>query len=199
MSTAEILDFSAMREEERFKADDRLYVIFYKGAIKDGFRSEQEGRPIFKDVDFIKIFVPGDKNSVIERPVEENDKNRFASRWEKYLKKQDGQYASGTPLNMWPQLTPSQIAEMNAMNIFTVEQLAELPDGFAQKILGAHELRRRAKVFLDVSRKDGEAQALAEKEAKSTAENEELKARIAVLEKALLDKKIEEKPASDKK
>jgi len=47
--------------------ESTLYVSFYMDAIEFKAESEKAGRPVFKDVPFIKIIVPGDVNNIIER------------------------------------------------------------------------------------------------------------------------------------
>src|SRR4249920_2046793 len=108
--------------DNRYAGDAKLYVVFTMQAVKNGFRSEQEGRPIFDDVPHIRIHVPGDKTSVVERPVTDEDKQRFAAQWEKFQKNME-QAPEGTPLEQWPQLTISQVHEFKALNVLTVEQL----------------------------------------------------------------------------
>jgi hypothetical protein len=68
------------------------------------------------------------------------------------------------------------IAELKAMNIQTVEQLAELPDTYTQKIMGGIELRKRAQEYMEAtSGHDAKLQAL-------EVQNAELMARLAALE-----------------
>lgn len=156
--------------DNRFAMDDKLYVVFTMHAIKNGYRSEQEGRPIFDDVPHIRIHVPGDKTSVTERPVTDEDKVRFASRWEKFQRNME-QSPEGTPVEQWPQLTISQVYEFKALGVFTVEQLAGMSDTNAQKFMGGQEIRRRAQAFLAMAKDTAEAQRLA-------VANEELNARL---------------------
>ena len=61
-------------ESDIQNANSRLVVFFHKKAKKNNFRSEQEGRPIFDDVIYIKKMVPGDSLSIIDRPMYESDK-----------------------------------------------------------------------------------------------------------------------------
>jgi hypothetical protein len=58
---------------------------------------------------------------------------------------------TGTPLEQWPQMTVGMVASLKAMNVHTVEQLAEMSDQYAQQIMGNHDLRRKAKLFLDAA------------------------------------------------
>ena len=140
--------------QSRFAMDSKLYVTFYIRPIKNAFRSEQEGRPIFEEREYIKIIVPGDSKTTVDCPVTDEFRGRFEKQYEKF-KKGLAQAVEGTPLEMWPQMTVGLCAELKAMNISTVDQLAELDDSKAQKIMGSHELRRKAQLFLSAAK--GEA------------------------------------------
>ena len=45
----------------------RLAVYFHKKSKQNEIRSEQEGRPIFEDVIYIRKMVPGDNLNIIDR------------------------------------------------------------------------------------------------------------------------------------
>jgi len=158
MSLEQTLDEHSF--DNRYAMDDKLFVVFSMKAVKNGGRSDAEGRPIYDDVPHIRIHVPGDKNSIIEAPVTEEDKVRFASRWEKFQKNMQ-QSPEGTPLEMWPQLSISQVYEFKALGVMTVEQLAGMSDAHASKFMGGNELRRRAETYLKVAKDTAEAQRLA--------------------------------------
>ena len=64
--------------------DDKLYVIFHMDIVKDEGKSVEEGRPIFNDVEFVQIFVPGDKTNVIDRPIRPSDKARFPKQYQAF-------------------------------------------------------------------------------------------------------------------
>src|SRR3546814_2370746 len=49
---------------------------------------------------------------------------RFPQHWAQFEAGHTERQIIGTPLKEWPILSTSQVAEMNALNIFTVEQLA---------------------------------------------------------------------------
>lgn len=157
--------------DNRFAGDSKLYVVFHMSAVKNGFRSEQEGRPIFDDIPHCRIHVPGDKTTVVDEPVTDEHKMRFPVQWEKFQKGMT-QSPEGTPLEQWPQLTVGQVQEFKALNVLTVEQLAGMADTQAQRFMGGNELRRKAATFLKVAKDSAEAQRLA------TA-NAELERRLA--------------------
>jgi hypothetical protein len=147
---------------------------FYTDAERDGFASAKAGRDIFRDQDFVKIFIPGSGTILVERV---NDGH--AERWpELYAAFKAGKEAplSGTPLSEWSLLKRAQIAELNYRNIRTIEDLADLSDLAVQNIgMGGVRLRERANAWL----KDAEREALA---TKLTSENDGLRLRISTLE-----------------
>ena len=69
-------------------ADGRLAVKFYRGLEEDKVATAIEGRPIFREVDCIKIQVPGDALTEIDRNVYESDKTRFPIQWANYMNRQ---------------------------------------------------------------------------------------------------------------
>lgn len=152
-------DVQNMNNQARYAMDSKLYVTFYVRPIYNAFKSAQEGRPIYEEEEYIKVIVPGDSKTTVDCPVDDTFRMRFEKQYEKF-KKGLTQAVTGTPLEMWPQMTVGLCAELKAMNIITVEQLAELADGPAQKIMGSHDLRRKAQAFLDASKSEAESNKL---------------------------------------
>lgn len=148
---SELSGFSGVLDTDgRYDADNRLYVEFYVDAVRNAVKSAEAGRPIFDEVAFVKIQAPGDRLSSVVQKVNDLHKQRFPKQWAQFQNGQT-QAVSGTPLEMWPQMTVGMVASLKAMNISTVEQLAELSDSNAAQIMGNHELRRKAKNFLDAA------------------------------------------------
>jgi len=129
-----------------------LYVQFYMHSVQDSAESLIQGRSIFNEVEYVRIRTPGDKSSIIERPLRfgplpGDDNNRFAQEY--FMFKQGvADPLIGTPLTEWPQVTSSQVNEMVHFNVRTVEQLATMSDTNAQNFAGILKLREKAKVFL---------------------------------------------------
>lgn len=165
-------------QQARFAGDKRLFVQFYMRAVMNQFKSAQEGRPIFDEKEYVRIIIPGDKNTVIDTEATRVEKElRFPEQYARFKKNQE-QSLSGTPLEVWPQMTVGMVAELKAMNVFTVEQLAELPDNLAQRIMGAHMWRKKAQAFLDAAAGDAKNSQLA-------MELEKRDAQIAALQNQL--------------
>jgi len=135
--------------------DSKLYVTFYVRPIMNSFKSSEAGRPIYEEKEYIRIIVPGDSKTTVDCPVDNTFRQRFEKQYNKF-KQGIAQALEGTPLEMWPQMSVGLCAELKAMNISTVEQLAGLDDGKAQRIMGSHDLRRKAQMFLDAAKGEAE-------------------------------------------
>jgi hypothetical protein len=165
-----------------FSQDKRLHVQFYRKAVKNSFKSSQVGRPIYEDVDYVRIFVPGDRNTQLDTPAIPHYQQRFADQWRRYKEGQE-EGVDGTPLESWPALSVSQVAELKAVHVRTVEQLAEMSDQLAQKFMGSHALRQKAQAFLEAAKGTAEASKLAAELKKRDDEISAMKEQIALLAK----------------
>ena len=157
--------------------DDALAVKFYSDTLKNETKSKEEGRPIFEEVDWIKINKPGSKDGV-NRPIRQGDKERFPRHWLAYQAKEENQGEIGTPLAEWTGITRSQVQELKYWNISTVEQLALAADTSMSVMQGLTTLKQSAKKWLDASKGNAAAEQLAEQK----AINAKLMERIEALE-----------------
>ena len=130
-------------------------ISFYDREVQNQFKSEQEGRPIFEMKCYIRKVPPGDKLVEIDRKASKQDFLRYPQEYEMYMKRQTTP-VNGTPLEAWAQITRAQVAEYKALNILTVEQLAELPDGYGHKIMGFQGWKQKAQSFLMAAKGQGE-------------------------------------------
>jgi hypothetical protein len=173
--------------------DEKLYVVFYPRTVIDGVASKEHGRPIYHEVDFIRIHVPGDRFTTIDKKVTDVERGRFPMQWSRYSATKQNSMPDGMPLAEWPAITRSQAEELRHFNVHTVEQLSTLADQFGQRFAGFFDLRRKAQAYLAQAKDDAFA-------AKVAVENDELKARIAQQEATLkvLSERIESMNSSDK-
>lgn len=140
--------------------DSKLVVRFYRHPVQNNFKTAAEGRPIFDEQDFISILIPGDKNTKVERKARADDKERFPHQWASFQNQTTVAY-EGTPIEQWPQATVSQVAELKALNVFTVEALASLTDSQIQKVgMGGRDLSNKAKAFLAAAKDSSYANLL---------------------------------------
>lgn len=130
-----------------------LYIRFTKVPREDRTKSREEGRPVFMEVDYITIMVPGDKSSEVCRPATPIDKERFRAAWERYVAGQ-GEVLVGIPLKEWPGATRAQVEELAYFKVYTVEQLAEVSDSNLRNMGPLLALRQRARDYLERVRSD---------------------------------------------
>ena len=166
-------------------ADARLAVQFYKKSMKQEDASNEAGRPIFKEFDFVRIMIPGDNLTEIDTYAQESHKQRFPRQWAHYQNQVTGhEDVIGTPLDQWPQVTRSQAEELRGLKFYTVEAIADCSDQQLQRIgmvagMSPHNFRLKAKAFLnlatdsaEVAQREAELQALKEENAKIKAETD---------------------------
>ena len=175
-------DGAMQAPNSRFFADETLLVKFYMKPTHDNAESKEAGRPIFKDVVWVSIVVPGNKTTTVERVARDADKKRFAKHFEAFEQHGTEEFVSGTPLDAWPVLSSSQVREMAFFNVRTVEQLANMPDSEAQKFMGIAMLRTKAKLFLEAA--EGGAPMEALQDAMEQKDNELNALREAMQEQA---------------
>lgn len=138
--------------------DARCHVTMFRKPLKNEFKTKLEGRPIFEDVDMIKIMIPGDALSIVETPIREDHKRRFPKHWAYFESTQGKENLEvGTPLSQWPLLGPSQVEELRALKFFTVDSIASASDLQISKIgmaggMSPFALRNKAERFLTVAR-----------------------------------------------
>ena len=174
-------------DESRYADDAKLFVQFYRRPMLQAAASQDAGRAVYKEVDFVKIITPGDKLSVIDRPVNEMDARRFADRYEKW-KAGAGNVIEGTPLGSLPKMTPAKVEEYKFFNIHTVEQLAEAADSVGQKFFGFQEDKRSAKAFLELAKGNAPLEKMQSELKERDAKIDELQAQIEAITKMMSDK-----------
>jgi hypothetical protein len=163
-------------------ADSRLAVQFYKKAIKQEDESNEAGRPIFKEFDFVKIMVPGDNLTEIDTYARDSHKARFPKQWAHYQNQTAGhENIIGTPIEQWPQVTRSQAEELRGLKFPTVESIAFCSDQQLQRIgmaagMSPHNFREKAKAFLNLASNSAEVAQREEELQALRAENDKIKA-----------------------
>ena len=134
---------------DNFMEDNRgkMAVFFHAVQVRNNFKSDAEKRPIFEERIFIKKLVPGDSTLIVDRPMREQDMEDFPIEWARFEQKKE-QKVAGTPIDAWSAVSETQKAEFKALNIFTIDQFANLPDVAGDKIMGFNDLRSKARTFI---------------------------------------------------
>jgi len=186
------------QSDNKYANDGKLFVSFYTKPVMNPIKSTEAGRQVFDEKDYIRIMTPGSQLSVIEAPIKEgNYMTRFGAKY-KAWKAGQAELISGTPIDSFPFLLGrvALVAELKAMGVHTVEQLAGLPDSAMHNLMGGNELRKRAAEWLD------KTQGTDAQVAKMAKENADLQSQMAALQeqmKHLLSPKAEAKPVVKEK
>lgn len=186
------IDGILFREPGAPQGTPPLVLFFEEKAIKDE-RASRDGPPIFDTVHQVRVVVAGSRGG--EGPVYEMwrrkhdgaEKNgegfkRFGkpySEWRAGKTPAD----TGTPLEQWPLMDVAMVATLKASHVYTVQQLADLPDSALDTSIrrGGREWRAKAQAWLEESRSaagDVEARATI---ARQQAEIDELKGQVRQL------------------
>lgn len=170
--------------------DAALVPLFKQLALENEDKSRREGRPIFDDLEVVEIRTPGSRDVKVFPATAvshwEQDAYGTAQRQITYAERFRHQYnqfkakvsqtKSGTPVAHAPFLTAARAAELNAMNIYTVEALA-LIDGAELRNLGmgGRELKNQAQDYITTAR------AAHAPDMQQAAELEAMRAQMSVL------------------
>jgi hypothetical protein len=172
-------DGAVYDHSNQYEDDKRLLVMFFREAVKNEVKSAEAGRPIFDEVDMIRVITPGSRDVLVTK-ANQHYKDRFPKHWDLYQRKQE-QIGDGTPLDQVPFLTVGQIAELKALNVMTLEQLAGLADNVAHRFMGFNDMKRKAQQYLEAAKSAAPITKLNEELAKRDAEIEALKQQMAQL------------------
>jgi hypothetical protein len=173
-------------------------VSFYNGVqINDG-KTASAGRPIYDDVEMIRIQWAGNTKSELHAPasdrsdrpiVNREDQSRYWPKWKDHpdfkaayeaFKAGNEHVVNGTPVSELPFLTDARRLELKAINILTAEQLAavDINTKLGRDLVS---LRQQAAVYLQRAAGAAvDAQHEMEKAAMQ-AQVDELKAQMAQL------------------
>ena len=136
-----------------------LHIEFFHKPMEQRAESEEKGRPVFKNVEMVKILFVGDKKNSLVAPAhsmsycpEQKRQMTYADRFPRHyeaFKREEEVPVDGTPLSELPGMIASRVAEMKRANVHTIEQLASLDGPTLQKLgMGARGLKHRAEDWL---------------------------------------------------
>lgn len=166
---------------------DKLFVTFDLYQRRNEAKSDAEGRPVYDDVEYVRIIVPGDKQNEVHRPATEADKRSWPRQYAAF---RDGarEAQTGTPLKEWPAINASLVKELAHFHVHTVEQLANLSDANITQMGPIRSWVEKAKDYIakaagnapmekmrsELMEKDNQIQAQAKQLAELTKRLEEL-------------------------
>ena len=163
--------------------ESSLVVAFYNRPVEIKARSKEAGRPIFGDEVFIRKVIPGQPD-VWDRQATAHDFAQYPAQYEHY-KRTDGKgvLVQGTPLSEVPFLSRAKIQELQAVKIYSLEQLAGLSDAVIAKFgLDTRERVEKAKAFICLAQDTAEVTKQAQELIEARREIEDLNERVKALE-----------------
>jgi hypothetical protein len=129
---------------------------------ENGRKSSAAGHPVFEEREYVKIVIPGDKQSLYFQPATDQHKRRFPRAYAMFKARETQAGVEGMPIEHWPQITRALALTFKACNIPTVEALAAVHDGHVEKLGNeGREWRAKAKAFLDIAKDTAASQKLA--------------------------------------
>jgi len=156
-------------------------VRFYRKPIEIKDETIAQGRPIFRDADWVTIMTPGDQLNIIDTVAQDRHKARFPVQWAQYQNKVGGEEViSGTPIDHWPLVSMSQAEELKGIKFHTVESIANCSDQQLQRIgmiagMSPHAFRDKARAFLNLAKDSAEIEARNAELAQLKEENAKVK------------------------
>lgn len=166
----------------RHEADKSLLVKFFIKPRQDHAASKEEGRPIFKDTEYIDIKIPGNRSGGACRPATNGDKQRFPDHYAAFKQRtnqDDG--VIGTPLTEWPIMSRSMAEELAFFHVITVEQLATMADVQVGKFMGLFQIKEKAKLWLVNAEKEKPMWEMDQKIKEMRADNDKLRDEMRTL------------------
>jgi hypothetical protein len=170
----------------------RPNLRFYTEPVQMEGKSAEAGRPIFEERDYVAITNPGSRDEFITLATKKAAQDEFVAWAYKKWKATQEQVVDGTPLETVPFLNKAQVQEFKALNVHTLESLANLPDTAKQRFMGSVELSKKANAYLksakdtalatklqsEVDKKDKELDAMRKQIADTNARFEALTAKL---------------------
>jgi len=192
-------------------ADALLTVKFYRKPIEIKDETIAQGRPIFRDADWVTIYTPGDQLNIIDTIAQDRHKLRFPVQWAAYQNKVGNEESlTGTPIEHWPLVSMSQAEELKGIKFRTVEDVANCSDQQLQRIgmiagMSPHSFREKARTYLnlaqdtaEIDKRNAELAQLKEENAKIKAETEAKLAQMQEQMSAILAAVAEKTPKTRK-
>ena len=125
--------------------------FFTEAALLPG-KSDEAGRPVYEERDYVGITNPGSRDEVVRFAKDKAKEDEYVAWAYKKWKATQEQVVDGTPVETVPFLNKAQVAELKAINVHTLEALAELPDTAKQRMMGAGDLQKKAQAYMQAAK-----------------------------------------------
>lgn len=127
------------------KMYDGANIEFFMDLILDVRESEAKGRPIYREVESIRVKFPGTDETVVA--VEERHKEHYPDKY-KAFKEGQTQPEEGTALEAWAMISRPIVMELKHFGFRTIEQLAGATDETRRKLGPLGQWIKKAKDYM---------------------------------------------------
>lgn len=175
-SVSEALDFLSYDNPNKRRFDPRK-IRFYYDLIKDEAKSQELGRPVHKEVEFLEVNFDGE---ITPKQVTNREREEYKELYLAFLERHK-EPLEGTFLKRWIEIDAASAKNLIEMGYKTVEQLVTIPE--AQKArLGPDAIWiSKAEDFLQRTKGDAKVSSLQQSNKKLAARVKALEAEIEVL------------------
>ena len=176
------------------------FVVFEQRPVEDRNATIEAGGIVMRDVDYVIVRQVGCKDTFEKEAIEwlaDIDRaaanGSYPAEWAKHFREKFNAYKAGQSepelglsVRQWPSLSKSQVENLLAAGVRTVEDVASMNEPTMQRVgMGSRELKSKAKTYLETREGNKAAERIAALEAaleNAKTRNESLEARLAALE-----------------
>jgi hypothetical protein len=191
-------EFPLMMERESGMPEHvpAVAVAFGMYPIEDQKQTAERGTPWYKDVEYIKIAIPGDRNSIYFQPADPRHKVRFPQAYRAFKERTRTGITDGKPLTLWPPISRGLAWSLMAAHVHTVESLAQLTDDHLSKFpQNVREFRDKARAYIEEATSGAALNKAETDKAQMQATIEALQAQITALQQQTLERQQKEAEA----
>lgn len=158
---------------------DGAHAEFYMDTVPDKAKTEADGVPRFRDVEMVRVLVPGDRLNMPVFQVTDVHKKRWPGAYKAFTESREAPL-EGTPLDQLPGMTKARVEELRYFHVRTIEQLGQMPDDLLMKAapMDGRAIRDKATRWLERAAGSASEERLA-------AENRAKDEKIATMEQSL--------------
>lgn len=155
---------------------------FFTQEVETGGIDPETGLKQFRSVEYVELLIPGDRGSAPVKRVNDEIRAQYRDAYQAFKDRGPGadMIGNGIPLKLWGGIKAQVARGLEAINVFTVQQLAGLSDQQCSHpgTIGLRTLRDQAKTFLESAAQTAPIAAV-------QAELEQIKAHSAMRDKQL--------------
>lgn len=168
--------FSGRNAEVVQSDPSKTFAFFFSKAKEMPALSREEGKPVWKDIDYVRVQQPGERDAVVleATPVH---KQRWAREWDAYKAGKEVPH-EGTPLTVIFPDSEAMILNLRTLGVYTIEELARVSDSATANIPFGGTLKQKAAKYLEMQNGAQNFNKMTAEQENLRKENESLKLQI---------------------